>query len=488
MPTRSRFHPQFQLEMLESRTLLAGDLGAITSSGAYLSNLDSDPTNPQITIVGLSGGQLVLDAKFLPATAKDLRISGFQSVTVTGPEKLDSLDLSRIGTFVGSEVEVKSSLRVTDVANVILKSIAGFAMLSGKESRLEVADSRSATIYSTLDRLTLSSKNDLMLLSGNPNQEIRLEFLTNGSSILGPTRLGGSGIPTQTPPVATGNSELTPPTNPETSVPARPIGQESPGLVQPGVTEPQGSTQQVITPSELTSDALHTFTGISNGGQSSYTVIVISLSGGAEANLFLLKLQNAVKQGDVDGVKNAFAEYVKNVRFVGTMSYGIASNANIPIRIEVPAMAEISRHFEPSDRPTASSPGISAQMEIAHTNPNMVDVRIHVLGSPEDLSFNVSALESERMPVASTVPIETKLQPEQDHSRATPSTDRPIVDQVRSGLSTLITQVDAHVSTVSSYIMDRFGNEFLAGELPVLLVDAKPSRSAIEREINWVQI
>jgi hypothetical protein len=60
--------------------------------------------------------------------------------------------------------------------------------------------------------------------------------------------------------------------------------------------------------------------------------------------------------------------------------------------------------------------------------------------------------------------------------------------QVRSGLSTLLTEVDSHIDTVSAYIIDRFGDEFQPGERPVLLVDAKSARSAPSRELDWIQL
>lgn len=445
----------FRLEMLETRALLAGDGAALTSSGTYLTNLISDPTNSQITIVGLSGGQLTIDAALLPTSIKDLRISGFESVTVSGPEKIQSLNLSRIGSFVGLEVDVGNSLTVTNVASVTLDSISGFATLSGKETRLEVNDSRSATIYSTLDLLTVSSRNDLMLLSGNPNQEIRLEFQTSGSEILGPTRQMGSETPTPTLP---GDVEITPP------------------------------TQQVISPSDLASDSLHTFTGVTNDGQSSYTVIVISLSGGSEGNQLLLKLQNAVKQGDANGVKNAFAEFVKNIRFVGTSSYGINLSGNTTTRVEVPGFAELSRHFDATNRLANVQPVFSAPPEIS--NPSLASLNVHILANAEDLSLSFNAPEIRALTADGDRPIsiEAVARPEADQLRPAPSSENLILDQVRSSLSTLVAQVDAHISTVSAYIIDRFGNEFQPGERPVLLVDAKSSRSIPGRETDWVQL
>lgn len=443
----------FRLEMLETRALLAGDASALTSSGTYLTNLISDPTNPQITIVGLSGGQLTIDSALLPTSIKDLRISGFESVTVSGPEKIQSLNISRIGSFVGLEVDVGNSLTVTDVANVTLNSIAGFATLTGKETRLEVVDSRSATIYSTLDRLTVSSRNDLMLLSGNPNQEIRLEFQSGGSEILGPRRQTGA----------------------EASIPTL-----------PGDLETPPANQQVITPGDLASDPLQTFTGISNGGQSSYTVIVISLSNGADGNLFLLKLQNAVKQGDANGVKNAFAEFVKNVRFVGTSSYGVNLAGNTPTRIEVPGFAEVSRQFEATTRLTTVSPAISISPENLNSNP--VSLTVHILGNAEDLPAGATDTHAVTTGTDRPISIEPVLRLEPEQLSPAPASEHLVIDQVRSSLSSLVASVDAHISTVSAYIIDRFGNEFQPGERTVLLVDAKSSRSVAGRETDWVQL
>ncbi|MBI4659561.1 MAG: hypothetical protein HY735_12040 [Verrucomicrobia bacterium] len=509
MPSRRQIGPFFRLELLETRTLLAGDAVAITSTGAYLTNLDADPTSSQVTVVGMNGGKLTIDSNLLPATVKDLKISGFENVTVSGLDKFDSLDLSRIGTFVGAGISVGSTLKVTNVTSVTLGSVAGFATLAGQEMRLEVSDARSATIYSTLDRLTVSSKNDLMLLSGNPKQEIRLELQTSGSTILGPTLQSASQVPTpvippssqiptpiippssQVPtPVIPPSSQIPTPVIPPSSQVPDPI--QTPSPQDPVLSQPAGSAitdpiQQVISPSDLAADPVYTFTGISNGGQSSYTVIVISLSEGTEGNLFLLKLQNAVKQGDANGVKTAFAEYIKNVRSLGTLSYGITLAANTQTRVIVPSFAEAARQFDTTDRLADIAASFSAPLELS--NVNLASLNLHLLGG---VDFQpLSTVETQDLATENPGPI--SIAPAKpvatDELRSSSSTtDQPILDQVRSGLATLLTGVDSHIDTVSAYIIDRFGNEFQPGERPVLLVDAKSARSAPSRELDWIEL
>jgi hypothetical protein len=516
--------------MLETRTLLAGDAAAIVSSGAYLSNFGSDPTSSQITIAGLNGGQLTIDANLLPASVKDLKISGFKNVTISGSDKFESLDLSRIESFVGAGISVGNTLSVTNVSSVTLNSIGGFATLAGTEMRLDVIDARSATLYSTLDRLTVSSRNDLMLLSGNPKQEIRLELQTSGSTILGPTLQNAAQVPapvippssqvpapvippssqvpipvippsSQVPtPVIPPSSQIPDPVIPPSSqvpTPVIPPSSQVPDPIQtpspqdPVPSQPTGSEitdpiQQVILPSDLAADPVYTFTGISNGGQSSYTVIVISLSEGTEGNLFLIKLQNAVKKGDANGVKAAFAEYIKNVRSVGTLSYGITLAANTQTRVIVPSFADAARQFDTTNRLADVAASFSGPLELS--NVNLASLNLHLLGGVDIQPL--STVETQNLATDNPVPI--SIAPPKpvatDGLRSSNTTDQPILVQVRSGLSTLLTEVDSHIDTVSAYIIDRFGDEFQPGERPVLLVDAKSARSAPSRELDWIQL
>ena len=432
MPVRNHNRPLFRLEMLETRTLLAGDAVAITSSTSYLTNFNPASIDSQITIAGVGGGELTIDTTLLTSSVKSLKVSGFDKVVIQGSDNFDTLDLSLIGNFSGPGVDVSNTLNTYDVASITLHSLTGVALLAGHESRLEVFDSQSATIISTLDRLTVNTSNRLSLISDNPSQIITLEF-DSGSA-----------------------NNLTPP-------------------------------PQVINPGDLTPDSVHTF----NGTQSTYNVVVLSLAATQNGDTSLSKLRDALTQGDPDTVKAAFADYLKSIRLPAS-SYALTSTANTPVEINLAGIGRTG-HFSDSfvetvqDHPVnqALTPSIGHDLQSPGTLLSAQDINRLLDKSGDGGPAKEVATPPTVEIVSSKISVSDQA-PRGSDAHSLQDNGRPMLDVVRSNLSTLVDDVNSNLNTVTAYIVDRVGNELEPGALPALLVEARSSRSG--RESSWVQI
>jgi hypothetical protein len=108
-----------------------------------------------------------------------------------------------------------------------------------------------------------------------------------------------------------------------------------------------------------------------------------------------------------------------------------------------------------------------------------------------DLSSDIVATESSANSFGEPVtiaPESTDSVDVADAAQVLAPSETPMLDVVRSMISTLATGVDAQTSTVSAYIIGRVGTQLQPGERPGLLVDAKPSRIGGNRESMWIQV
>lgn len=424
----------FRLEPLETRTLLAGDLAAITSSGNFVSNFDPDAVGSAVSIASKEGGFLVIDAAILPDAVKDLRISGFEGVTITGSDSFDRLDLSHIGSFSADNINVTVELDVHNVGALKLHSIGGVAWLFGSETRLDVGDSRAATIVSNLDSLTVSSKNDLNLISTNPNQSIRVEFRS----------------------------------------------------VRPTLTFPAENVSFVDT--SPTSDPATDVKNVKED-QPSYNVIVVSLS----PEDLAASLQTALKRGDVETVKKELAEYLQSVRLVKS-TYMATFPVGTPAEFDLSEVGQMSHGMDPADY----FAGDHASMPLPSSNLEVIAVHIPVFAADESLDLPRAIggeREYSHSPETKLSSLDMlSVNPDAENGTEDDADDRQhrgdrllSIDSLRSTLSTLVSGVGSRFGTVSAYIIDDVGSKLEPGVLPGLLVEARSARSRRDA-VDWIQV
>ncbi len=409
--------------MLETRTLLAGDASPISSSGQIITNLDAARGSTEVAIAGLEGGQLTIDATLLPDTVTDLRISGFDTVTITGSDKLSSLSLSKIGSFSATDLDVTSELKVRDVGTLKIHALVGVAWLNGSEMRLEVATASSATIMSNLDRLTISSSSNIVVISGNPHQEIRLDFHSSSNQL--------------------------------------------------------HAFSKVIYTDDLPPG---TVTDVDNG---QFTVIILSLASLVDGDARVLKLKDALKKGDADAIRNAFAEFLPRGELkdsVYAMTFSAQQGANLSLE-EIARL--INQRERPVDAPTPSTVNVSAHL-LSPESGQSAAFEAAPLPHATAGSIRLSGAAESALPFGEKITMPSPQDAHEGDAHASSYSKNEIIENVRSTLSALVSGT-AQLNSVSAYIIDGVGTQLEPGELPGLLVDAKSARSR-RAAVDWVEI
>lgn len=432
MAVREHHRSFLQLEMLETRTLLAGVDDAIVGSGDFLTNYDPSAIESHVTIVSTVGGELTIDSAALSDKVTDLKISGFDTVTITGSDKFSSLDLSHVGKFLGSEIKVVAELEVRDVGSLTLQSIAGVAWLYGNDMRLEVADARSATIVSNLHRLTLNSQNDIVLLA-DAQQEIRIEYEATQPRLILPADNVSF--------VDTASNGVTPPTD----------GQGNDGGSQPPPP----------------------------------TVLIVSLSTPGAAEF----LKAALKSGDTETVKDAFAEYLKAAHLDKSVVH-LAFPVGAPAEIKLAELGLLTRGdtlFDPLAQPNAGESTLHPLPV-----PEALTSNIHFIAPDEVKPLPEGSFRETRSPGSAELnpTTGTAITPaSQDYASKVGANDSrsSLLDDVRLTLSAMAPTTASNFGTVSAYIINDLGSKFEPGVLPGLLVDAKLSRMRRETS-DWIEL
>lgn len=424
----------FRLESLEARTLLAsGDFAeALTADAPYLFNFE--PVSASAVVAARDGGNLIIDASLLPASLTDLSISGFDNVTINGTEKLNLLSVSNVKTFNAPNLDIVGTLQITMVSSVNLNSIKGVASLAGTETRLQVGDARSATIYTELDRLSVSSSNKVFLISGNSNQEIQLEFNEPGQ-ILGRTK--------------------------------------------------------VLQSTDLTPDAVTTVSG------GSFDVIILSLSpANKDSNQLMQRLRTALKQGDVANANALLSDILKTTKLAeGNFAVAFPVSISVELNLAQIGHALHQTNFPGLVEPTGDRLGLATLLS---PTPDQAVNRLSLpdLSDNHRAREVVSTAYDDHSSVAAFTPAETTVRNLDGQAAIVQSgpvdvaapTTISIWDQVRSTLSSLTSGVNPERETVSAYIVGQLGSELHPGTRPGLLVDAKAGRSTSSRESLWIEI
>lgn len=250
-------HPEIsrnlRLEALETRTLLAADLSdpfglvadfnlaskALSGSGEFHASFDTRFGNHQLIIDGSSESSLTIDLDKLPSYITNLKITSFNSVTLTGKDHVDNLILTGIGSFSAEGLSVDSSVVTTDVGSLSLASINQYIYVAGSEMKLSVDSFGDlGTIIAEVPTLTLSTKsNHVDIVPGQKALDLTLYLASvPASSVV--TASGFNKIHVGLPPVDTPGSGVEDPG-------PGPGGTDEPGTIDPA---PGGDGTVVVTP------------------------------------------------------------------------------------------------------------------------------------------------------------------------------------------------------------------------------------------------
>ncbi len=180
-----------QLELLEDRTLLASDFpwldAAVEADSHYQFEYVWFPSDSQITLKGDNTGNLVINVDFLPNNVKNISASSFADVSLVGTRGVDRLFAADLGNL-NVEIPVHKSLITDDVDMLGLFEPAPFTLLEGSDIFIEAGDFTETFLYSDLETLELKindPESTLWLLSLNPDQTVRANFVPDDFTLIG---------------------------------------------------------------------------------------------------------------------------------------------------------------------------------------------------------------------------------------------------------------------------------------------------------------
>ena len=180
-----------QLELLEDRTLLASEFlwldAAVNTDSHFQFDFVWFPSDSQITLKGNNTGSLVINVDYLPNNVKNVSASSFTDVSLVGTRGIDRLFAADLGNLI-VEIPVHKSLVTEDVEVLGLIEPAPFTLLGGSDTFIEAGDFTETFLYSDLENLELQINDpdsSLWLLSLNPDQTVRTNFVPNDFKLIG---------------------------------------------------------------------------------------------------------------------------------------------------------------------------------------------------------------------------------------------------------------------------------------------------------------
>jgi len=208
MSSPARTDRRLQLEALETRTLLAGDLfglvadfnsasAALSGVGDYQASFNEPFGNRELVVTGTTEGELVIDLDRLPDFVTNLKISSFSEVTIIGTDRLNKLLLSDIDVLHAPQLNITTGVYADNVGLIQLASAGDQLLLTGSATVLDVGSLDNTTIISDLSKLAITSKNEsLFVISLNSAQKVYLTSEPDFISVVGlastaQIRLGG---------------------------------------------------------------------------------------------------------------------------------------------------------------------------------------------------------------------------------------------------------------------------------------------------------
>lgn len=216
-----------RLEVLETRTLLAGDLSdpfgltadlnlamhAVASHGVQ-GTFSTNWGNHQLVLTGTADSSLTIDLALLPSFVTNLEITSVGKVTITGTDHVDNLILTSIGSVAAEGLTVAHSLVASNVGSISLASIGSdsaqdVAYISGASTELSVRSLDNATIFAGPDLQTLTLWSDTktpLLSAANPDMTLNFKYVPDALALKTVPGLSQSSIHIVLPPVDDGGS------------------------------------------------------------------------------------------------------------------------------------------------------------------------------------------------------------------------------------------------------------------------------------------
>lgn len=184
-----------RLEMLETRTLLAGTgfdkalaevSPAIKGTGDFSVSFSERIGQSEIFITGSNLGTVTINFDTLPSFVTAVTVKNFDTVTFSGTDSLQKLVASDIKVLDAKSISVSTGLYATNVGSVSLATGGEIAVLSGTASKLDIARLDNTLIISDLQRLSVSSVTPTVsIVSLNSTQTVTMLYQAELVSVAG---------------------------------------------------------------------------------------------------------------------------------------------------------------------------------------------------------------------------------------------------------------------------------------------------------------
>lgn len=184
-----------RLEMLETRTLLAGTgfdkalaevSPAIKGTGDFSVSFSERIGQSEIFITGSNLGTVTINFDTLPSFVTAVTVKNFDTVTFSGTDSLQKLVASDIKVLDAKSISVSTGLYATNVGSVSLATGGEIAVLSGTASKLDIARLDTTLIISDLRRLSVSSVTPTVsIVSLNSTQMVTMLYQAELVSVAG---------------------------------------------------------------------------------------------------------------------------------------------------------------------------------------------------------------------------------------------------------------------------------------------------------------
>ena len=192
-----------QLEPLERRTLLAGDVGDVAgvlgaAEVAAIADVQIEidfASQPELNVALLSfkgaedGGNLVIDVGLLPGEVSEIAISSFDQVALEGGGELRYLTVSDVDKIRLDEISVSDGLLASEVGFISVNQLPTIVSLKGTQSLVSFSSFSEGHVFlSNLQSLILvtdAEVESLFIHSQNTTQSVQISFDPDSLSLSG---------------------------------------------------------------------------------------------------------------------------------------------------------------------------------------------------------------------------------------------------------------------------------------------------------------
>lgn len=186
-----------RVEMLESRTLLAGTgfeaalaevTPAVSGQGDFTFGFSERIGQSELFVTGSNTSSLTINFDLLPAFVTAVSVANFETVTFTGNDQLSKLVVTDVKTFDADNIAMSGSglAYATNVGTLSLAAGGFQFVLGGTSTKLDVANLDNTLILSNLGTLSITSQTPkLSIVSLNSAQTLKLLYNADAPSLSG---------------------------------------------------------------------------------------------------------------------------------------------------------------------------------------------------------------------------------------------------------------------------------------------------------------